>query len=366
MNDPVVAGSRVAALRMFLGLTQTDLARIVGKSQGTVAKYEATARNTVHSLSGSHTLTSLTGALGCGPDYLIGEEIAVPDKAQVSFRKRRSATKGETDRARAALALSAGLVLPAIQRTLRLPPPDVPDLSDETPEDAAALLRAQWNLGIGPIGHLIRLLEAKGVRVSFLEGRTKSLDALCLWQEGVPHIALSTTKQDGARARFDAAHELGHLVLHQGFDFGDEDNAPLEAEADRFAAAFLVPAEAFVHESPIYFSVDAFANLRSRWGMSMQALVRRSRDVGRINQTQYITAYKRMSALGWRSGPEPGAPQRENSYIHDKFFEVIMDRQKPTDLLITRTSLPPAVVRELVPQMVNLTKHLSFADLFSE
>ncbi len=55
-----------------------------------------------------------------------------------------------------------------------------------------------------------------------------------------------STDKSGERGRFDAAHELGHLVLHgEHEDPRREDEISqrpcAEAEANRFAAAFLMP-----------------------------------------------------------------------------------------------------------------------------
>ena len=50
--------------------------------------------------------------------------------------------------------------------------------------------------------------------------------------------------------RFDAAHELGHLVLHSDDKNVLENMKDKEHEADRFASSFLMPKEAFVVMAP--------------------------------------------------------------------------------------------------------------------
>ncbi|MFD5336500.1 MULTISPECIES: ImmA/IrrE family metallo-endopeptidase [Streptomyces] len=60
------------------------------------------------------------------------------------------------------------------------------------------------------------------------------VDAFSFWDGEIPFVLLSTEKT-AERGRFDAAHELGHLVLH-----GEEQmphGPQAEAEAHRFAAA---------------------------------------------------------------------------------------------------------------------------------
>ena len=352
MSSPpaVVSGTRLAALRMFRGRTQTDLARALGKSQATVARYETDG------LNGGVVLDALARELDADPSFFLGGDVAVPDSGAVSFRKRRSATLRERSRARAAVALASGVLAPAVRKTLRLPPVDLPDLSDESPIGAARLLREHWGMGVGPIRNVLHLLEAKGVAVYSLCGTSKALDALCAWQEGVPYILLSTAKLDGARARFDAAHELGHLVLHQGRDHGDEDRPEFEDQANAFASEFLAPLASFPRECPRRFDLDAFALLRGRWGLSIQALVRRGRDCGCLTEWQYGDAYRRMASMGWRSGPEPGCPAREESFVHARLFDVLGDRGQGVPDLLVRTGLRQEVFAELMPEAA---KHLT-------
>ncbi len=356
----IVSGTRLAALRMFRGRTQSDLARALGKSQATVARYETDGLNAGPALEG------LVRELDADPSYFLGSDVAIPDSGAVSFRKRRSATLKERSRARAAVALASGVLSPAVRRTLRLPPVDVPDLSEEGPIAAARLLRAHWGMGSGPVGHMVRLLEAKGVAVYFLDGSSKTLDALCAWQEGIPYVLLSTAKLDGARARFDAAHELGHLVLHQGLDHGDEDRPAFENEANQFASEFLAPIASYPRECPRRFDIDAFSLLRGRWGMSIQALVRRGRDCGCLSDWQYQDAYRRMAGLGWRSGPEPGCPTREESFVHARLFDVLGDRGQGVSDFRAKTGLRQEVLSELMPESAKHLVPTKIGDLFDE
>jgi Zn-dependent peptidase ImmA (M78 family) len=57
-------------------------------------------------------------------------------------------------------------------------------------------------------------LESKGVRVFSLAANTVKVNAYALWKDEKPFVFLNTFKSTES-SRFDAAHELGHLVLHQ-------------------------------------------------------------------------------------------------------------------------------------------------------
>ena len=87
--------------------------------------------------------------------------------------------------------------------------------------------------------------------------------------------------RDDVRARERArAHELGHAVMHQ------IPTEHQEAEADRFASEFLMPA-ATIRDQLDALTVPKLARLKAEWGASMAALLRRGRDLGRVNDAQY-------------------------------------------------------------------------------
>jgi hypothetical protein len=205
------------------------------------------------------TLTTLANALGLAEDFLTGDDLdEIPIEA-VSFRALSKMTARTRDR-----GLNSGRIAFLINDWLEyrfdLPAPDVPTLMGLAPELAAQEVRARWGLGEQPIGNLVHLLEAHGVRVFSLTDGTKDLDAYCLNWHGQPFIFLSREKS-GERHRFNAAHELGHLVLH------GEDKIPngpeAEAEANQFAAAFLMPKAGVLTQGPTTPTSSASSRPRS-------------------------------------------------------------------------------------------------------
>jgi len=67
----------------------------------------------------------------------------------------------------------------------------------------------------------------------------------------------------------------------------------------------MAPAPAVKSELPSDLDWAVYLDLKSRWGLSMAALVRRARDLGVIDQATYTRAMKQGSAYGWRRA-EPG------------------------------------------------------------
>lgn len=319
MAVEVVSPGRFRTARLARGLTQTALAKELGCSPQFIQQCEAGKKNPVG------MLPKLVACLGFPRSFFLGQELSPVTENVVSFRRRRASTASVRSRTVGMATLASECLSPTLRQHIEFDPPSIPDLSRFEPEAAAAQLREHWNLGRGPIANMVHLLEAKGVEVYFLRDESPSVDALCFWKDVQPYVLLNRAKLDGARARYDAAHELGHLVLHQGRDFEDTPEDVAEGQADRFASAFLLPAESFATEVPTVFDIQAFSDLRLRWRVSIQAMVRRSYQVGVFSKWQYENAFIRMSSLGWRSGPEPGAPDRETSFVHEAVLDHLAD-----------------------------------------
>ncbi|WP_261371327.1 ImmA/IrrE family metallo-endopeptidase [Yersinia frederiksenii] len=61
---------------------------------------------------------------------------------------------------------------------------------------------------------MVHLIEPKGVKVFSLAENCVEVDAFSFWTNRKPFVLLNTIKTS-ERSRFDATHQLGHLVLHQ-------------------------------------------------------------------------------------------------------------------------------------------------------
>ncbi|HEY0120240.1 MAG TPA: ImmA/IrrE family metallo-endopeptidase [Rhizobium sp.] len=148
-----------------------------------------------------------------------------------------------------------------LQHYVDFPEVDIPNvmngltykqLRDEDIEGIAQDLRAHWKLGQGPCLNVLEVLERIGIVVGSIEMGTSKLDGLCSWSQGEerPHILLASDKMSLPRRQMDAAHELGHAVLHKGVTEAElkADLKEIERQAFRFASAFLMPATTYVYE----------------------------------------------------------------------------------------------------------------------
>jgi Zn-dependent peptidase ImmA (M78 family) len=235
-----------------------------------------------------------------------------------SFRSLRRTTAAQRERALAAGELALELTT-WIDGRFVLPSPDIPDLRPQRdPEAAAMALRGRWGLGDLPIGNVLHLLEAKGVRVFSLVEDCHEIDAFSFWRSGQPFVFLNTMKSS-ERSRFDAAHELGHLVLHR---HGSPAGRTAEQEADAFASAFLMPRSSIITYAPRLPSLPSLVDAKSTWNVSVLALVHRMHAVGMISAWGYRSLCIQIQERGFRRA-EPESGPREMSQVFEKVFSAL-------------------------------------------
>ena len=250
------------------------------------------------------TVVSLVKALGYPPSIFFRDDPDRIDTGAASFRSLTSMSARERD-----AALSAGVLayelMDWVRERFTLPEPDLIDLGHERdPIAAARMLRQHWSIGEKPIGNMIKLLESKGVRVFSLAEDTKNVDAFSCWRDCQPYVFLNTFKST-ERSRFDAAHELGHLVLHR---HGGPQGREAEMEANQFASVFLMPHADLVSVIPYVSSIDQILRAKKRWGVAAVALAYRLNKLGLMTEWQYIQVNRR-----YRSSEPDGLPPESSS-----------------------------------------------------
>jgi Zn-dependent peptidase ImmA (M78 family) len=138
---------------------------------------------------------------------------------------------------------------------------------------------------------------------------TVDVDAFSLPFADHPVVVLGADKNDRARSRFDAAHELGHLCMHGEQIWGLSE---VEKQAHTFAAALLTPADQIRDQLPRTVDWSTLFDLKRHWQVSLAALLMRARTLDRMNENTYLTAIKAASARGWRRvEPVPLGPPEQ-------------------------------------------------------
>ena len=301
-------GRRLRVARAAAGLSLRALeARIGGRvTAQAISKYERD-----ESVPGSGVLTALADALHVSVDHLTGDPDVVLEA--VEFRKRTLTSRREEARveAQAVHLLERYLTVetllglagrgwdPGWDRPREAPYP-IREVQDV--EYAARGLRTDWKLGAAPIPNLVELLEGRGIKVLAIDLAT--IDGLTARVRragaNAAPVVVVNRKTWGERQRFTLAHELGHMVLQVA------PRIDAEKAAHRFAGAFLMPAETLraevgTHRSSMGWS-ELFA-LKQLFGVSVQALAVRCRELGIFDKALFERLYREFSSLGWRSPP---------------------------------------------------------------
>ncbi len=289
----------------------------------------------------SASLIRLSRALGVGLDYLLRPgpawELRFAPRKHTTARKRD--LEAFLERARDVLErwlVAEELVL---GRPVPFRPPEgFPRevRSVEEAERAAEDLRQLWDLGGGPIADLCGVVELHGVRVAEIEA-PEGIDGMAMVAEDGEQYAIIAVRRGipGDRQRFTVAHELAHLLLR-----ASEDQE--EAVCHRFAAAFLVPARALREDLGScrrHLSRRELLLLKHRYGVSMQALVRRAGEAGILEGRTVEALLREFGRRGERRRepgpqvpPEPAGRRLEGLVLRG-IGEGLISRRRAEELL---------------------------------
>lgn len=306
---------RLTLARRRRGLTKTKLAKALGVEVRSVTAYENDEFR-----PDKDRLSALAEKLHFPVQFFFGDDLDEIAPDIVSFRSMSKMTAGQRDSALGAGAIA--LILNNwIEARFDLPSAAFPDLSQEpSPEAAAEMLRRLWGLGELPIKNMVHLLEAKGGRVFSLSIDTAQLDAFSMWHAETPFVFLNT-KKSCEHSRFDAAHELGHLVLHRHAGAKGQE---AEREANTFASAFLMPRASVLANAPHMATVDQLIRFKPYWTVSVAALAYRLHDVGLVSDWHYRTLCIEIAKRGYRK-KEPNEAHRETSQVLSKVFAALRE-----------------------------------------
>jgi Zn-dependent peptidase ImmA (M78 family) len=304
----------LALARKRRGITVTSLGRELGVTPKTVTRWEDGDRHPAEEM-----LAQLAAVLRVPQAFLLASDVEELKPEAVSFRALTKMSARERE-----MSLSAGRIAVEVSRYLRgsfrLPQAAVPTLAGWDPEAAADAVRERWGLGVAPISNMLDVLEAHGVRVFSLAADCASVDAFSFISEGEPFVLLNLNKT-GERRRFDAAHELGHLVLHCGPE--SPHGREQEAQAQRFAAAFLMPSASVLGAGLQGATVPQILKAKRRWKVAAMALTHRLRELHLLTEWGYRDACVRLSQMGFRSGEPAGAIEPEVSQVLTKVMATL-------------------------------------------
>jgi len=275
------------------GLNRTELAAKIGVTQPHISQLETAQR-----APSTEVMQAICAALEYPLEFFTQPDGVVGLGLSVFFYRKRAATSVTDIRRLEAEVNARRLHLKRLLDEVNIATPKSIEFLDidEHAGDAgkiAALVRASWQLPVGPVRNLIQTIEKAGGVVFKFPFGTSDIDAVSQWPTNMPPLFFINSTAPADRVRFSLAHELGHIVMHQAA------SETMEDEANKFAAELLMPAREIASELD-GLNLARAASLKPHWRVSMAALIRRARDVGRISTLDYQRLMRRLSATGQR------------------------------------------------------------------
>ena len=303
MNGNNFNADLLQVARLAASLNQTDLSQQLGVGQNTLSRWESGLR-----VPSEDEIDRIAETLGRPVGFFYRTERPLAVDAGFMFHRKRAKTKQSTLQTLHAKLNVTRLAIASLLKQLadwevrfhRMP---IEDFSSAA--EVAQLLRASWQVNKGPIRNLVEMVEAAGAVVVSFDFGTRDIDAVGWWPWDTPPLMFLNSSAPADRVRFSLAHELGHLVMHE------VPSNTMEPEADLFASEFLVP-EASAKTELRDITPAKLWQLKQRWRVSGQCLVRRASDAGTIDERRYKSLMCYFSKQGWRKA-EPYPIDTESS-----------------------------------------------------
>jgi Zn-dependent peptidase ImmA (M78 family)/transcriptional regulator with XRE-family HTH domain len=341
-------GKRLELARTFRKFTLNEVAKEVSVSFGLLGHYERGARKQ----PSATVVSALATALKVKPDFFYEPISEVWQEQECSFRHRRATPEWAKRRARAHGTL-IGMVVSELASHVKVPQYRVPSITARTPteiESAAEQCRQQLGLGLGPIQQIGRVVETHGVVLVHHLEHADVIDAFAR-RGNFSVIVLNTVRTSTSRLIYDVAHELGHFVLHDGVETGSKES---EDQANYFASAFLLPNRVFAQEfraRPL--SWTHVFNLKRRWLVSANAIIRRAYNLSLLDAITYRRCYQHMSQKGWLK-EEPMEPEFIGPEWLESAFSVASRKGMTPAVLCERLHWTPTMFTEVTGQPVEV------------
>ncbi len=332
----LISGVKIKQARLYRGLSQGELAEKLGVTKQAVSKYEVGK-----SQLSTDIIALLPKTLGFPISFFTQNDTQSYDMSQsiIYFR-----TKNISKRTREHLASKIQIldenIMVFYKKYIDFPEVNIPELKEylgnnnsnynrDIIRGVANEIRKLWQLGTQPIANLAYVLQSNGFILNKQYIDQDKTDGLSQWINNTPYIFTSANKGSAVRTRFDNAHELGHLLLHRNVTVDEQGSTAIERDADYFASEFLYPSSEFLKEISGYpISLETFISLKEKWGISIQAIVRKCLDLELISDEKYIYFQKRISFKGWRKNEplDDVLPVEEPTLLKDA-TEVLIDNE---------------------------------------
>lgn len=289
-----IFSKRLKSARTLAALSQDQLVEKMGNivSKNAISKYEKGEM-----MADSTVLIALSKALNVKPDYFFRpftveiENVEFRKKQRLSVKSVSAIKQTVTDfveryiEVEQFLNIASSFVNPVKELTIST----INDI-----DKAALIVRSEWKLGLNALPNVIDLLEDNEIKVIEVDA-PEEFDGFSGWADGKIPIIVINKNYPVERKRLTALHELGHLILKLNEAISEREKERL---CFQFAGAMLIPEPTFkaeIGDVRSHFSIPELVAIKETYGISIQAVMARAKDLGVITESQFIQFRKWIS-----------------------------------------------------------------------
>ncbi|MFL9837570.1 XRE family transcriptional regulator [Flavobacterium sp. ST-75] len=283
--------------REFRGYSQTELANsIKGLSQSNLSKFEKGLGYLSEDLQ-----KKIIDFLDFPVSFF--ERKINSTITHAHYRKKSAVSKAEITKFENKCKL-LGYIVDEMSESINWPEFNFIQLNIEegySPAYIAGYNRAALKIPKGaPLKDICNLLENNGVIIYEMEIPEKFDGISFFTDKGYPIVIINRNFPND-RKRFTIAHELGHLLMHNDFQFPISeyrDEKFKEKEANEFASEFLMPSSD-IKNSLRGLKWNDLGVLKSYWLTSIASIIRRAKDLECISNDRFKHFRIEMSRYGY-------------------------------------------------------------------
>lgn len=365
-------GNKLKDARTYRGISILELANEISVSKQAISQFEN--NKSVPSLK---NLLEISKVLRFPSNYFFEVDEKKIEVGNTYFRALTSANKKDRV-AQINKTRKIASFYNFISEYLELPQLNLIERENLSIEELALKLREKWGIGLAPINNIVNLMERNGIIVSSFNTDSNKIDAFSQLNYTDNNyyfcVVLGEEKISATRRQFSAAHELGHILLH---DWKNENTEELskdefrkkEEEANQFAAEFLLPKESFLKDLLYEKNLEFYVKLKKKWKVSISAMVMRAYQLKKLNINQYQYLMRQITQKGWRTKePLDDIIKVEQPTLFNKAIQIIlsnnvMDKEEFMESL-SQNGL--GFEREEIEELLNLEKDILKIEANSE
>lgn len=258
----------LGSIRVRRGLTQQDLAKRAGASQGFISALESGRSPLNSDLAGI-----LAGALDSLPELL-----RKPAPNPLILQRLQGSLPARTVK-----LVVADLALAHFHVRQLLGSPSANVLRDTraaSPTDHARAFRETWRVPPGPVKDMIRLVEEHGIVCLWRETSAIHTGAVGSWAHGEHPVIFLGRELSPRAARVELAREIGRAAMQH------LPAPPTADEVDTFAEEFLLPERDVAWSRFGALDWSRAGLLEEEWGVPPAVLLRAAYRAGAITKTR--------------------------------------------------------------------------------